>query len=480
MRMTGIYRTLRRLAVPTIVLGLIYLTLWLGFYKINRLLFGAPLLVPHAWNTAVFAMQTLVVLIWISYLLPRKQRNWSGRRAVARKLLTWVVLPVFVVGFAYYTAQIQRIYALVKGDLLGWEGQVYMADEWLGYKPVPGKTGYARIPFSEKMPVRFDENGFRSTLYERQHRDTSILFLGCSYTFGDKCRADHLFSFYVGDSLRYKAVNAGMIGYGLAQILLRSRELIPRLQPRYVVVQQSPWLPQRAVVPYSPGFFSTVTVPRITLEQGAAVVHKPVYPTKIFDLPMHRFMESGNGLLDNAAFYFQVGIPLLSYNEFHKYKFKWQAFRGKLPFHAYEEAASIESYVYSEISGLCQEYGSEMIILRLSNGIDQNADIDESYTHNGLKPLIVDADSLLWARLDAGSLAEYEKVYKHWRVPDQAQLDRYGPLFHRAEGTDSVLIDGHPNELAHSYIAAGILEAISRREAVRSSGTRPPVEIQRH
>src|SRR5262249_53413213 len=139
------------------------------------------------------------------------------------------------------------------------------ADPLLGYVPIPGATGIQLVPMSPGLPVRFDENGFRVPVAHpkaAQEGSPSVLALGCSFTYGDVCLAEEAYPYVLSRLTGCRSMNAGMKSYGLAQMLILARRLIPQYRPDYVVVQYSPWLAQRAQNFYAHGMnFITTPVP---------------------------------------------------------------------------------------------------------------------------------------------------------------------------------------------------------------------------
>ena len=154
-------------------------------------------------------------------------------------------------GFSYLLLIGQRAfsaYSFLKSDHLGFRGQVHRADPELGFAAVPGAQGFHVFPVGPPFPMRYDAEGFRipaSQAPDAVRRRPLVLALGCSFTYGDGCRAEDVYPQLVAAELGGTALNAGKCAYGLSQMLLLARRLIPQYKPDYVLVQFSTWLPGR-------------------------------------------------------------------------------------------------------------------------------------------------------------------------------------------------------------------------------------------
>src|SRR5688572_21914200 len=137
-------------------------------------------------------------------------------------------------------------WSFLKSDHLGFRGRVHQADAELGFAAVPAADGFHVFPIGPPIPMRYDEDGFRvpaGTPAGQPRRRPLVMALGCSFTYGDGCRAEDVYVHRVAQELGGTALNAGKCAYGLSQMLLLARKLIPAYQPDYVLVQFSTWLP---------------------------------------------------------------------------------------------------------------------------------------------------------------------------------------------------------------------------------------------
>jgi hypothetical protein len=104
----------------------------------------------------------------------------------------------------------------------------------LGYVPRPGY----RWVGSDGRSMSFDDEGFR----QHHARDPApangapLLVAGDSYAMGEEVSDDETVPAHLQQTLGRPVINAGVSGYGLDQIVLRSEALVPRLQPAALVV----------------------------------------------------------------------------------------------------------------------------------------------------------------------------------------------------------------------------------------------------
>jgi len=211
---------------------------------------------------------------------------------------------VFVILSAYFILSVggrsYKLYSLIKSpEGRGWEGIVHEADPLLGYRPVPLAQGFEVLPDGKNvMRVVFNENGCRvphenyGREPERKSSSPTLLFLGCSFTFGSACPAEDTFPFLLAERIGGTAFNAGVISYGFPQMIIRARHLIPEIKPTFVVLQSSPWLIFRGNSMYRPTRYGNVPVPYFTKDDNGYKIVPPVYPTNIFDVPIRDFINT--------------------------------------------------------------------------------------------------------------------------------------------------------------------------------------------
>jgi len=386
----------------------------------------------------------------------RGTTNGSRRRflrqrppmSTQKKLLFSAVVFCLVFGSIYFGSIYSRSsasFGVVRKYYRGWEGNPHVADPILGHIPVPNAQTRQIMLFSVPVPARFDENRFRVPVDFRaastnHESGPKILFLGCSYTFGYGCLAEETFPQRTADALDGVCLNAGVSGYGLSQMLIRAKELIPRNQPDIVVVQYSPWLVDRSMQYYSPSYYGKLPCPFFAEnEEGKLYVHRPVFDSILFDLPVIRYRNHADDTWGRVSFLTNVGVPLCVYDDFHTLFTFLKQRCGILPSPVQDRERVVE-YTYGEISELCRRDQSRMIIVNIQFGVENAV---SPALRNVPDALIVDAHQKLLDYLPEKTDEAYRKAYCHWG------------------GDPPVCVDSHPNAERHRIISEAILSSLN-------------------
>jgi len=324
-----------------------------------------------------------------------------------------------------------------------WRGRMFAADPILGFAPVPNSRGAEICPVGE-IPVRSDGEGFRIPA-----GDTDVaalgppraIALGCSFTYGSLCLAEETYPYNLSKELDINCVNAGVVSYGLSQILIRARSLIPRHKPDYVIVQYSPWLVERSQGYYALGFYVKVPVPYFAESEFDDIyIHYPIFRSKVHELPISGYRGTPKSIADFSSFLFNVGLPLYHHDHLNILIHKIKLVAGVTP-RPIADGQRIVDYVYGEIGKLCEENRAKMIVVVLGDSVNtKNRHVLDRIPN----ALVVDAHTALIERLPEPSEEAYTKAYCHWR------------------GNPPVLVDGHPNARAHRIIALELAKTIRR------------------
>jgi hypothetical protein len=327
-------------------------------------------------------------------------------------------------------------------------GRLFQSDAELGYAHIPGSRGFMMFPLGPELPVRNDSRGFRIPVWQDSDALSRplVLGLGCSVTYGDACLAEDTYTYLTGKALGGSSINAGACGYGLEQMLLLARKLIPQYKPDYVLVQFSGWLVARAMTGFAPVYWGKAPVPFYTRDDaGKLYLHPRLFDQKVFDLPISDYKGGSWGAFDLLSFFFRVGAPLFIHDDLnvlwvYAQDYCSRIFDGHSLFADARLTREVIDHTYREIEKVCRENGSHMIIVRL--GIDVN-DRKAFEPPNIPGAVYVDAESELQGRLPNLKPDTYNRAYAHWR------------------GDPPVMVDGHPNPEAHRIIAEEIVKAIN-------------------
>lgn len=336
-------------------------------------------------------------------------------------------------------ARSRTLYREVTAGTRGWKGEVHTADPRLGVAPVPGARGAEVLPIGDDVPMRFDEHGFRavvgSTAPEPRPRPLVMAF-GCSFTYGAGVLAEEAYPYLVAEGLGGTALNAGVCSWGLAQMLLRARDLIPEWRPDVVLVQYADWLVARAIRKFGPAYVGKLPSPRFVDDgKGGIELAGPAFSPIGFDLPISRYHRREAGFLDFLRFTWDVGLPLFAHDDWHELLDEHLGAAEERP----APNAVVES-VYAELQALCDGAGARMVIVLL--GRDEHR-IGPPMELAGRGYVLANAHNAMVNALPQRTPDAYARAYKNWR------------------GDPPVMVDAHPNPHAHRVIAGRILETLS-------------------
>lgn len=333
-----------------------------------------------------------------------------------------------------------------------YESTLYASDDSLGFKPIPNSSGILALYEGDTVPIRFDGNGFRipyaRELSENVSDSVDILFLGCSFTFGYGCLAEDTYPYLISESLGMSYINASVSAYGLSQMYLLAKRLIPLYKPRFVVFQRSSWLPYRGLSPFNRVDQGLLTVPYFSDSGESPVLQYPIERSLVFDL----VDAKENGEFNHGFLRFLFGFAFSHIvKEHYLYLSTMARLLANPELRPAKDVAKVEQAVYQRMTDIAIANSVFPIVLNV--GFRWNDAPELLLQGEGLWPLTINADSLLVEQLGIGlnqnpSPEEYDliydKAYSHWRV----------------NGKDSTLIDTHPNEAAHRLISKLILSQV--------------------
>lgn len=379
--------------------------------------------------------------------------RWA-RWSIPRKALFIAVAAFLVAGLGYaFSAALRssQFYRYLKASERGWTDGVFTADDELGFVPVRGSTGLELMPIVPPIPARFDAEGFRvpDAPPARPVSGPALLALGCSWTYGAACRAEDTFTLRAASALGLKPLNAGVPSYGLAQMLLLARRLVPRERPAYVLVQYSEWLVRRSQSWVADTEYGYVPTPFFAAAPEGVRLHPPLFRGRAFDLPVSAYRRPAESVFDYLSFMGRAGMPLIVHDDFQMAMLLARRRLGELP--APGSGDEILKATYSEIAEICRENGVRMLVLVL--GPEPPA-AWRAWLEDLPGVTLVDAAAALCARLPSGCtnsmpLADdaYVQAYAHWA------------------GAPPRPIDLHPNPRAHAIIAEEIVRAVEGHPA---------------
>lgn len=351
------------------------------------------------------------------------------------------IVVIFSAYLAYTTYRTNTIYNYVKSNQRGWTGHVHRADQELGFVPIANSSGFEIMPIGPDLPMRYNKDGFRATIegeHDRKNRPPIVLTLGCSFTYGAATHAKDTFPYLIGSYLGGSTKNAGVCSYGLSQMVIIAKRLIPRHKPDYVIVQYSPWLVNRAISAFAPSYFGKLPNPFYS-EDGDLVIRPPVFQSIVMELPIDEYRSSRESVGDFFSFLWNVGLPLFLYDDFNISVYTLAKILG-LEDEPTSNRRAVIQHAYKFIHSVSEQNGATLVVVILGNS---NRPVQVQEENLPKDVILVDAHSAMLERLPTKDQKSYDEYYKHWR------------------GDPPVIVDGHPNEKAHRVIAEEIISRIA-------------------
>lgn len=317
-------------------------------------------------------------------------------------------------------------------------GNAYEIDPAIGPVLSRSAAGVWLIPKGDPVPFRHDDEGLRVPLRVAHsfegHRHPRLLFLGDSFTYGMLVAAEDTFVSRTALKLRGEAINGGVPGHGLAQMVLRARQLIPKYKPDYVVVQYSPWLVGRAQSEFMPGSGGMFAVPYYFDESGSTRIALAYFSQLSATVSrLETYKTSPSGLADEVSFVWRAAFPLIMRRDANVAALRVGQWLDVVPRPSLRAEAIVRD-AYAEIDEIARSNGGQMAILVLLN-LGWPLEVPEYAFPPGV-PRINAWDAMV-QRLGPQPDA-FVRHYFLWR------------------GDPPEPVDPHPNEEAHAVIADAV------------------------
>ncbi|MCC2637733.1 MAG: GDSL-like Lipase/Acylhydrolase [Moraxellaceae bacterium] len=325
-------------------------------------------------------------------------------------------------------------------------GNVGRFDPVLGYVPLENGSGGWLIHGGDPVPFHHDDEGRRVAKGVKHGfqgvRRPRILFLGDSFTYGQLVVAEDAFPSRVAAELDGESINAGVPGYGLAQMTLVAERLIPKYKPDYVVAQYSEWLPVRATSEFATDREGLIMAPYV-FESGSELRIAPVpfNPPANSILHVEKYKQSKGGLWEEVSFIVEIAFPFYLKRDSGLALLRISQQLGISP-RPSKDPERITRFSYARMDEIARENGAKLIILALGHA----------------EPLSVPGH--LFPKGVAGVNAWRAMVEK---LSPQVS-DEYVVQYYLSRGTPPRPVDWHPNERAHEVIAGVVAERVRMLE----------------
>lgn len=306
------------------------------------------------------------------------------------------------------------------------------------HRGIPNAKGsynyYIGDSIKGSIEVTFDGQGFRTVPDPLKIvSDTTNLFLGCSFTFGDYILAQEGYPYKTSALLGHHFINAGASAYGIAQMKILLDSLLSNRKFHYVFVQLSPWHAERAMKLNGPSFYGYRPYPYFSEQNGAFVLNKPAYKTHLYNNMDWRISEYS--YREKLSFMISDGwqIEMMDFLAYNLARIKMRL--GVIPAPTKNRDA-LKRYFYSYTIMECHKFNAIPVFLKLAypevDSRDEVAYLAEKYP-------VIDLDEALNAEV-----AKTGKTY-----------DELFHIYHK-KGDTKLYYDVHLNGYANEIIAKKI------------------------
>lgn len=365
---------------------------------------------------------------------------------------SFLYLLLFILFFAWLSYNAIINYYAIHEDHKIPDNIKYVPDKELGFIPKPNSKASLSLFPGNKYLANHNNSGFRIPYYTGQinsPNQADIIFLGCSVTYGFGCNANETFAHLASKELHYNYINAGVCAYGLSQMYILSDELIEKYEPKYMVIQRSPWLVYRALSVFCKSIKQPlISTPYFSFENNELSLIGPQSNSKTFKFLKKLNADKEDDFID---YYLDIGFKYAMHEKYKLLKGYWDVISNEKDMPG-SEASLIESIVYDEILRNCIKHNITPIVLNYgyarnySNKLEIAPDLSN-------KVIQVSSDSVLMERLHFTMEQD---------TTENAFYNAYNYKFGhcKKEGSDLIIVDTHPNKKAHKLIANTLISVL--------------------
>ncbi len=427
-----------KIATILIILSLFILIDFI-FFKLN-VSFGNS----AAISMLVFIINSILLFLLIETLIYKKLFDFKSGKF---KIVFFTVVPfILSMHIADRFLIINQFYLYSKTLDKRTSGTVWKVDQYLAHKAIPDAHGsfiyYIGDGIKDSIPIIIDSIGYRTVADSLKLKNKTLdLYLGCSFTFGDGIEAQYSYPYLTSKFLGHNYINTGASAYGSGQMVQVADSLTGQYQFNYVFIQLSPWLSRRSMSMIRTTPYGYRPYPYFSDVGSGFKLNPPSFSTLM--------IYSRKNLRDTERSYFEKTLFLFSDGfkaeviDYYSYVIATIKIKlGILP-EPTKRKADLEKYVYNRIIDCCKKNNAIPIILKLCYPTDQCKPLLENLK---TRAQVIDLDFDLERKV-IETKVPYEKLFS---------------VYH-TEGKDSVIIDRHPNKVAHELFSLRIIKDIKNR-----------------
>ena len=404
---------------------------------------GVFLLGEGQWLYIIdFLLKSIFIFLLIINVLYKRAFTLNSNKTI---ITIFIILPLILsMLIADRLVALNKFYYYSKTLNKSFSGLIWQYDDSLSYKGLPYSQGsynyYLGDTIEGRVPLIFDSLGFRTVPDSlRINSDSTDLYLGCSYTFGDFVEAQNTYSYLTSKFLNHNYINAAIVGYGAGQMVQIAEKLLPKRKFSYVFIQLSSWIVPRAMEINGPTRFGYRPFPYYSETGSSFKLNLPAYKTRMYSIKNWR--KTQRSYFEKMFFSFTDGYKI-EIHDYYSFKFAELKIRlGILPKPTQNKTA-LEIVYYDHLIDLCLRHMAVPVVLKL---MYPDKDCETLVRHIRKKAKIIDLDSVLQTIVSRTGI-------------------KYGKLFkiHHVQNNDSINFDSHPNKFAHSIFSETIYNALKR------------------
>lgn len=389
----------------------------------------------------LFSIIILTILLNFSY------RKLFDFNSPVIKVLFFFFVFLF---FAFFASQrvlvINKLYFFTKTYKQDEKGKLWQTDDILSYKGKPNFEGTQNYFIGDsiqgEIATYFDSLGFRNTSKDKRLPfDTLNLFLGCSFTFGSYIKAEDTYAHKISNLIHNNYINAGGSGYGIGQMLILLDSLIKNNNFKYVFIQLSPWLVDRAMQINAPFYYFYRPIPYFSESGNSFKLNRPAYKNTSITFGRN-WNKTNPNYFEKICFFFVDGLKIELCDYIKQKTAKIKIAMGVLP-KPTKKRDELEKFAYQCVIDLCKQKGAIPVVLKLAYPDKQAEQIIEYLKQ---KCIFIDLD---------------EDLNNEVKLSGKSYYELYS-ISHNCNGKQ-IIFDTHPNAFANDIIANKIYKTLTNK-----------------
>jgi hypothetical protein len=325
---------------------------------------------------------------------------------------------------------------------------LYKFDKMLGWKSVPDSKGsfdyFIGDSIKGSVPVIFDSIGFRTVPDSIRLKSNIIdLYLGCSFTLGELLEAQSSFPYLTSKLLKHNYINTGGGGYGLGQMIQLVNSLTKKYRFKYVFIQLSPWLAERAMDINGPTRYVYRPSPYFSDNGSSFKLNPPAYSTLTLSVKDWRVTKPS--YYERIQFFLSDGIIAEIFDYYSYQLVKLKSSIGLIP-KPTRRKDDLERYFYDYAIEACKKNNTIPIIFKICFPWYSPNQCDNLLKYLRPKAEIIDLDVDLQQKvIESGK--KFEQLF-------------YFYLVHR---NYTLIFDQHPNKYSNKLFSEKIYNELKSK-----------------